>query len=49
MNNKGLFTAKIKKDLSESGINLRMALLFIPVGFLTYLFHEFGHWIAGEY
>jgi hypothetical protein len=23
-------------------------LLFIPVAFATYLFHEFGHWIVGE-
>ena len=39
---------KIKNDLIESKINLKVALLFIPVGFLTYLFHEFGHWIVGE-
>jgi len=23
-------------------------LLIIPVAFITYLFHEFGHWIVGE-
>lgn len=39
---------KIKNDLTESRINWKLALLFIPVAFLTYLFHEFGHWIVGE-
>ena len=39
---------RIKNDLIESRINLKVALLFIPVAFLTYLFHEFGHWIVGE-
>ena len=23
-------------------------LLFIPVAYASYLFHEFGHWIVGE-
>jgi hypothetical protein len=23
-------------------------LLFIPVAYASYLFHEFGHWIIGE-
>ena len=48
MNEIEIFTNRIKDDLTESRINLRIALLFIPVGFLTYLFHEFGHWIIGE-
>lgn len=26
----------------------RLYLLFIPVAYFSYLFHEFGHWIAGE-
>jgi len=39
---------KIKDDLTESKINWKVALLMIPVAFLTYLFHEFGHWIVGE-
>ena len=39
---------KIKNDLAESRINWKVALLMIPVAFLTYLFHEFGHWIVGE-
>jgi|AP12_2_1047962.scaffolds.fasta_scaffold62111_1 hypothetical protein len=39
---------RIKNDLTESRINWKVALLMIPVAFLTYLFHEFGHWIVGE-
>lgn len=39
---------RIKSDLKESRINWKVALLMIPVAFLTYLFHEFGHWIVGE-
>lgn len=27
---------------------LKLFLLFIPVAYATYLFHEFGHWIVGE-
>lgn len=42
------FSHKIKSDLSESRINLKIIILFIPVAFLTYLFHEVGHWLAGE-
>ena len=41
-------TEKIKNDLTESRINWKIALLMIPVSFLTYLFHEFGHWTVGE-
>ena len=41
-------TEKIKNDLKESRINWKVALVMIPVAFLTYLFHEFGHWIVGE-
>jgi len=41
-------TDKIKNDLKESRINWKVALIMIPVAFLTYLFHEFGHWIVGE-
>jgi hypothetical protein len=48
MNKIKSLTNRIKDDLTESGINLRIVLLFIPVSFLTYLFHEFGHWIIGE-
>ena len=39
---------RIKNELTESKINWKVALLMIPVAFLTYLFHEFGHWIVGE-
>ena len=41
-------TDKIQNDLIESRINWKVALIMIPVAFLTYLFHEFGHWIVGE-
>ncbi|MBK6913787.1 MAG: hypothetical protein IPH11_09000 [Ignavibacteriales bacterium] len=41
-------TDKIKNDLTESRINWKVVLIMIPVAFLTYLFHEFGHWIVGE-
>lgn len=36
-------TDRIKNDLTESRINWKVALLMIPVAYLTYLFHEFGH------
>ena len=39
---------RIKSDLKESRINWKIALLMIPVAFLTYLFHESGHWLVGE-
>ena len=42
------FLDRVKNDLKESKINWKVALLMIPVAFLTYLFHEFGHWIVGE-
>jgi hypothetical protein len=29
-------------------INLKLILLFIPVAYASYLFHEFGHWMVGE-
>lgn len=35
-------------DLKESQINWKVILFFIPVAFITYLFHEFGHWMVGE-
>lgn len=41
-------TDKIKNDLTESRINWKVTLVMIPVAFLTYLFHEFGHWVVGE-
>lgn len=33
---------------NERKLGLKFYLLFIPVAFATYLFHEFGHWIVGE-
>ena len=39
---------RIKTDLTESRISWKVSLLMIPVAFLTYLFHEFGHWSVGE-
>lgn len=32
----------------QKAIGIRFFLLFIPVAYLTYLFHEFGHWTVGE-
>lgn len=33
---------------SQKRIDLRFFILFIPVAFFSYLFHEFGHWSVGE-
>ncbi len=35
--------AKIQKP-----IDLNLLLLFVPVAYASYLFHELGHWIVGE-
>lgn len=43
------FISKIKTDLKESRISYTIALLFIPIAFFTYLFHEFGHYLFGEF
>jgi hypothetical protein len=32
----------------DNKLSLKFMLLFIPVAFASYLFHEFGHWIVGE-
>jgi hypothetical protein len=32
----------------QKPIDLKFFLLFIPVAYGSYLFHEFGHWIVGE-
>lgn len=42
------FITKINNDLKESLINWKVIIAFIPIAFLTYLFHEFGHWTFGE-
>jgi magnesium-transporting ATPase (P-type) len=39
---------RIRADLKESQININVFLAFIPIAFLSYLFHEFGHWTFGE-
>ncbi len=33
---------------SQKSIDVRLFLLFIPVAYCSYLFHEFGHWSVGE-
>jgi len=33
---------------SRKPIDVRFFLLFIPVAYFSYLFHEFGHWSIGE-
>ena len=33
---------------SQKPIDVRFFLLFIPVAYISYLFHEFGHWSVGE-
>jgi hypothetical protein len=33
----------------DNKIDLKLILLFIPVAYASYLFHEFGHWIVGEF
>ena len=42
------FGVKIRSDLKESQINWKVIVSFIPIAFITYLFHEFGHWTFGE-
>ena len=32
----------------DKKILARLYLLFIPIAYFSYLFHEFGHWIVGE-
>jgi hypothetical protein len=39
---------KISNDLQESRITLKVIILFLPIAFFTYFFHEFGHWMFGE-
>lgn len=38
---------KIAKD-TDGKVELKLILLFIPVAYFSYLFHEFGHWTIGE-
>jgi hypothetical protein len=46
---KETFSHRISNDLKESQINWIVIISFIPIAFITYLFHEFGHWIFGEF
>lgn len=34
--------------IADNKILIRIYLLFIPIAYFSYLFHEFGHWIVGE-
>lgn len=45
---KETFLNRISNDLKESQINWKVIIFFVPVAFITYLFHESGHWIFGE-
>jgi len=45
---KETFGNKIRNDLKESQIDRKVIIAFIPIAFITYLFHEFGHWTFGE-
>lgn len=42
------FINRIRNDLKESQINWKVALSMIPIVFITYFFHESGHWVFGE-
>ena len=42
------FSNRISNDLKESQIDWKVIISFIPIAFLTYFFHEFGHWTFGE-
>jgi len=42
------FNNRIRADLKESQIDWKVIIAFIPIAFITYLFHEFGHWTFGE-
>jgi hypothetical protein len=37
----------LRNDLKESQINWNVMMAFIPIAFLTFLFHELGHWTFG--
>jgi len=45
---KETFCKRISIDLKESQINWKVIILFIPIAFITSIFHESGHWIFGE-
>jgi hypothetical protein len=33
---------------TQKQFDIKFFLLFVPVAYGTYLFHEFGHWAVGE-
>ena len=35
--------------INDKKILLRLYLFLIPIAYFSYLFHEFGHWIVGEF
>lgn len=43
-----IFLNRINNDLTDSQINMKVAVTLIPIAFLTFYFHEFGHWLVGE-
>lgn len=45
---KETFSIRIRNDLKESQIDWKVIIAFIPIAFITYFFHEFGHWTFGE-
>lgn len=34
--------------MTDNKLPVGIYLLFLPVAYISYLFHEFGHWTAGE-
>ena len=32
----------------DNKMNLKLMLMFIPVAYFSFFFHEFGHWVVGE-
>lgn len=45
---KETFSNKIRNELNESKIDRKVIIAFIPIAFITFFFHEFGHWTFGE-
>ncbi len=43
-----VFINRINNDLRESHINWKVGMIFVPIAFFTYLFHESGHWTFGQ-
>lgn len=36
------------KTTIQPKLDLKLILLFVPIAYGSYLFHEFGHWLVGE-